>query len=160
MKQYWICNVPRYNWLRLRREGFHLSISSFQPWSNLRRQTLTAFSIGLLVVFAMSSLVFSVFDHLHSWVWMHPAAEHQICNVPRYNTTSAESEPEWRTIYWSKVQSYIIQHCVVASPKEGTTSLTDLSIITPKDNCRKQLSFCCLIQLLLLWIYVNIARNL
>ena len=74
-----------------------------------------------------------------------------LCNVPRYNTTSAESEPEWRTIYFSKVQSYIIiQHCLGASPKEGTTSLTDLSLITPKDNCRKQLSFCCLIQLLLL----------
>ena len=83
-----------------------------------------------------------------------------LCNVPRYNTTSAESEPEWRTIYWSKAQSYIIQHYMRASPKEGTKSFTDLSIITPKDNWRKQLSFCCLIRLLLLWIYVNIARNL
>ena len=76
-----------------------------------------------------------------------------LCNVPRYNTASVESEPEWRTIYLSKAQSYIIQHCVGASPKEGTTSFTDLSIITPKDNCRKQLSFCCLIRLLLLRQY-------
>ena len=44
-----------------------------------------------------------------------------------------------------------------ASPKEGTTSLTDLSIIIPKDNCRKQLSFCCLI---LLWRngYINYSN--
>ena len=69
--------------------------------------------------------------------------------MPRYNTTSAESEPEWRTIYWSKAQSYIIQLCVGASTKEGTKSFTDLSIITPEDNCRKQLSFCYLIRFII-----------
>ena len=36
-----------------------------------------------------------------------------------------------------------------ASPKERTTSLTDLSIITPKYNCRKQLRFCCLIRFII-----------
>ena len=145
-------------WLRLRREGFHLSISSFQPWSNLRRQ----------IPYCIFHWVASCFRYVPPclqclWPLTHmgmDASHHCHHNVPRYNTTSAESEPEWRTIYWSKTQSYIIQHCVGALPKEGTTSLTDVSIITPKDNCRKQLSFCCLIRLLLLWIYINIARNL
>ena len=28
-----------------------------------------------------------------------PRFKRRTCNVPGYNTTSAESEPEWRTIY-------------------------------------------------------------
>ena len=147
---------PYQRQLWLRREGFHLSISTMVQLAKPNPSLHFPLGCSLQFRYVHSRLVFNVFDHLHTWAWMHPTAEHQICNVPRYNTTSVESEPEWRTIYWSKAQSYIIQHCVGASHKEGITSFTDLSIITPKDSYRKQLSFCCLIRLLLLWIYVNI----
>ena len=88
---------------------------------------------------ALSSMSLTTYTHGHGCI--PPLSTRFVtCRLPRYNTTSAEKEPEWRTIYWSKAQSYIIQHCrdcVGASPKEGTRSLTDLSIITPKDTVTK-----------------------